>query len=108
VGRGNVRANGHPGSDPWRQLQCVVCQTYFLETQGTPFHGKRVPATLLVRVVTAVAEGLGIRAAVEPCSPFFKIDLILCERGPHCICANLAGFMLVRGKLSVTQVKPTI
>jgi hypothetical protein len=55
VGRGNIRANGHPGNSPWRQLQCVACQTYFLETQGTPFQGTRVPAELLVRVVTAVA-----------------------------------------------------
>jgi IS1 family transposase/transposase-like protein len=70
VGRGNIRANGHPGSGPWRQLQCVVCQTYFLETQGTPFHGKRVPAMLLVRVVTAVAEGLGIRAVAR----VFEVD----------------------------------
>jgi len=65
VGRGNIRANGHPRSGPWRQLQCIVCQTYFLETQGTPFHGKRVPAELFVRVVTAVAEGLGIRAVAR-------------------------------------------
>ena len=37
VGRGNVRANGHPGSRAWRQLHCVVCDTYFLETHGTLF-----------------------------------------------------------------------
>jgi IS1 family transposase len=43
----------------------VVCQTYFLETRGTPFYGKRVPAELFVRVVTAVAEGLGIRAVAR-------------------------------------------
>ena len=48
------------------------------------------------------------RAAVEPCCPFFKIDPILCERGPHCIYANLAGLTLAGRKLSVTQVKPTI
>jgi hypothetical protein len=23
LGRGNIRANGHPGGQPWRQLQCV-------------------------------------------------------------------------------------
>jgi hypothetical protein len=34
VGRGNIRANGHPGSGSWRQLQCIVCQTYFLATYG--------------------------------------------------------------------------
>ena len=32
VGRGNIRANGHPGGGRWRQLQCVVCHTYFQET----------------------------------------------------------------------------
>lgn len=29
VGLNNIRANGHPGSGPWRQLQCVVCNQYF-------------------------------------------------------------------------------
>jgi hypothetical protein len=24
LGRGNIHSNGHPGSQPWRQLQCVV------------------------------------------------------------------------------------
>jgi hypothetical protein len=49
----------------------VVCATYFLETHGTLFHGKPHPAERLVQVVTALAEGLGIRAvarvfAVDP------------------------------------------
>src|SRR6266498_82813 len=43
TGRGNIGVNGYPSGGPWRQLQCVVCGTYFLETHGTPFHGKRVP-----------------------------------------------------------------
>src|SRR5262249_12365536 len=25
LGRGNLRSNGHPGGQPWRQLQCVSC-----------------------------------------------------------------------------------
>jgi transposase-like protein len=71
IGRGNIRANGHPSSRLWRQLQCVVCGTYFLATHGTLFHGKRVPTERLVHVVAALAEGLGIRAvarvfAVDP------------------------------------------
>lgn len=70
VGRGNIRANGHPGGGPWRQLQCLACRTYFQETQGTPFQGKRTPADPFVRVVTAVAEGLGIRAAAR----VFEVD----------------------------------
>jgi hypothetical protein len=35
VGCGNVRANGHPSGGRWRQLPCVACRTYFLETHGT-------------------------------------------------------------------------
>jgi hypothetical protein len=71
VGRGNIRANGYPSGGRWRQFQCRSCQHYFLETQGTPLHGKRVPPEMLVWGVGAVAEGLGIRAvarvfAVDP------------------------------------------
>ena len=45
--------------------------TYFLETHGTPLHGKRVAPELVVWAVGALAEGLGIRAvarvfAVDP------------------------------------------
>jgi hypothetical protein len=61
IGRGNIRANGHPSSVPRRQLQCVVCGTYFPKTHGTLFHGKHVPMERLVHVVAALAEGLGIR-----------------------------------------------
>jgi IS1 family transposase/transposase-like protein len=62
VGRGNVRANGHPASGTWRQFHCVVCDTYFLETHGTPLYDKPRPAERIVRALTAAAEGLGIRA----------------------------------------------
>src|SRR5712692_4372726 len=62
VGHGNIRANGHPGGGPWRQLHCVACDRYFLETQGTLLHGKTLPVDLIVRVVAALAEGLGLRA----------------------------------------------
>jgi hypothetical protein len=48
VGFGNVRANGHPNGGRWRQLQCVACRTYFLETHGTPLHGTRVAPELVV------------------------------------------------------------
>src|SRR4030095_16464313 len=71
VGRGNLRANGYPSGGRWRQLQCLSCKKYFLETQGTPLHGKRVPPEVLVWAVGALAEGLGMRAvarvfAVDP------------------------------------------
>ena len=70
VGRGNIRANGHPGSKPWRQLQCVACQRYFQETHGTVFHAKRVSPQMLVWAVGALAEGLGIRAVAR----VFEVD----------------------------------
>jgi len=35
LGHGNLRSNGHPGGQPWRQLQCVSCHGYFSETHGT-------------------------------------------------------------------------
>jgi transposase-like protein len=62
TGRGNIRANGHPGGGPWRQFHCSVCETYFLETHGTLFYGKTRPAEWIVRVVAALAEELGPRA----------------------------------------------
>ena len=48
LGRGNIRANGHPGGQPWRQLQCLSCHGYFVETHGTIFHGKRSSPELIV------------------------------------------------------------
>ena len=48
VGRGNLRANGHPSGGSWRQLHCVACDGYFLETHGTLFHGKHVSAERIV------------------------------------------------------------
>jgi IS1 family transposase len=70
VGRGNIRANGHPGGGPWRQLQCLACHTYFQETYGTPLHGKRGSPEKLVWAVGALAEGLGIHAVARA----FAID----------------------------------
>jgi transposase-like protein len=68
--RGNIRSNGHPGGQPWRQLQCVACQGYFYETHGTLFHGKRASVELIVRVIACLAEGLGIRGTAR----VFEID----------------------------------
>src|SRR6266478_4509428 len=70
VGWGNLRANGHPNGGPWRQLLCVVCRRYFLETLGTLFHGKRTSVELIVRVLACLAEGLGIRGT----SRVFEVD----------------------------------
>jgi IS1 family transposase len=70
LGRGNIRANGHPGGQPWRQFQCVSCDGYFSETHGTIFHGKRSSVELIVRVIACLAEGLGIRGTAR----VFEID----------------------------------
>jgi hypothetical protein len=51
AGWGNLRANGHPNGGPWRQLLCVACRRYFLETLGTIFHGKHASVELIVRVI---------------------------------------------------------
>src|SRR5262245_47244990 len=55
---------------PWRQLLCVVCRGYFLETLGTLFHGKRTSVDLIVRVIACLAEGLGIRGTAR----VFEVD----------------------------------
>src|SRR5437016_10351269 len=70
VGWGNLRANGHPSGGPWRQLRCIACRGYFLETLGTIFHGKRVASELMVRVIACLAEGLGIRGTAR----VFEVD----------------------------------
>ena len=62
---GNLRANGHPNGGPWRQLLCVACRHYFLETLGTIFHGKHASVELIVRVIACLAEGLGIRGTAR-------------------------------------------
>src|SRR6516162_2580118 len=55
---------------PWRQFYCTACESYFLETHGTPFHGKRIAPDKLVWAVGALAEGLGIRAVAR----VFEVD----------------------------------
>jgi IS1 family transposase len=70
MGWGNIRANGHPHGGHWRQLLCIVCRGYFLETLGMLFHGKRVAPELIVRVIACLAEGLGIRGTAR----VFEVD----------------------------------
>jgi hypothetical protein len=65
LGRGNLRANGHPNGGPWRQFQCTACEGYFPEHHGTIFHGKQVAVERIVHVLACVAEGLGIRATAR-------------------------------------------
>jgi hypothetical protein len=48
LGRGNLRANGHPNGGPGRHFQGTACEGYFPEHHGTIFHGKQVaPNTML-------------------------------------------------------------
>jgi len=65
VDRGNLRSNGHPNGGRWRQLECVVCQRYFMETTGTIFFGKPTPPETIWCALKALAEGLGIRATAR-------------------------------------------
>src|SRR5262245_34723932 len=88
VGHGNIRANGHPGRGAWRQLQCIVCETYFLETYGTLFYGKPHPAERMVRAIAAVAEGLGIRAVAR----VFEVDPNTVQGWLSEAAAHLAAF----------------
>jgi transposase-like protein/IS1 family transposase len=67
---GNLRANGHPNGGPWRQFYCTSCKGYFLETQGTLFHGTQAAVERIVRVLACLAEGLGIRATAR----VFEVD----------------------------------
>jgi hypothetical protein len=46
-------------------LHCTACDGYLLEIHSTLFHGRRVTPDLLVWVVCALAEGLGIRAVAR-------------------------------------------
>jgi IS1 family transposase len=70
AGWGNIRANGHPNGGRWRQLLCIVCRGYFLETLGTIFYGKHASVELIVRVIACLAEGLGIRGTAR----VFEVD----------------------------------
>jgi|RhiMetdeSRZDD1v2_1073273.scaffolds.fasta_scaffold311467_2 hypothetical protein len=70
LGLGNLRANGHPNSGPWRQLHCPSCEGYFPEHHGTIFHSKQAEVELIVRVLACLAEGLGIRATAR----VFEVD----------------------------------
>jgi IS1 family transposase len=65
LGRGNLRANGHPNGGSWRQFQCTACEGYFPEHHGTIFHGKQVTVERIVHVLACLAEGLGIRATAR-------------------------------------------
>jgi len=70
IGWGNLRTNGHPNGGPWRQLLCIACRRYFLESLGTIFHGKCASVDLIVHVIACLAEGLGIQGTAR----VFEVD----------------------------------
>ncbi len=76
IGRGNIRANGHPSGGQWRQLQCVACHKYFMETVNTIFYGKKTAAETIWQALKALAEGLEIRATAR----VFDLDPNTVER----------------------------
>jgi transposase-like protein len=65
LGRGHLRANGHPRGGPWRQFPCTSCNGSFLETPGTIVHGQQAAVEIIVRVLAWLAEGVGIRATAR-------------------------------------------
>ena len=102
LGLGNISSNGHPNGGRNRQLYCCVCRRYFAETKGTLFYGKRYRSQDIEQALTALAEGLGIRAVgrVFKVEPDTVLDWLL-EAGTH-----LEAFTdyLVR-ELTVEQVQ---
>jgi hypothetical protein len=66
---GNSRATGPPRGRHRRQLVCLGCRRYCLETVGAPFHGTQVEPDKLVWASAALAEGLGIRAVARVVEP---------------------------------------
>jgi len=65
LGLRNIISNGHPNGGNWRQLQCVVCEKYFMETTGTIFYGSRTSPETIWMALSAMAEGLSIRSTAR-------------------------------------------
>jgi IS1 family transposase len=63
--RGNICSNGHPNSGKWRQLKCIVCKTYFMETEGTIFYCSKVSPDKMIFALKVMAEGLGIQSTAR-------------------------------------------
>jgi len=68
LGMGNIVSNGHPNGSRWRQLECTVCSTYFMETKGTIFYRNHTSTDTIDTVwqaLKALAEGLDIQATAR-------------------------------------------
>jgi IS1 family transposase len=88
VGWGNIVANGHPGGGLWRQFHCKACGCWFLETHGTIFFGRRAVVPMVLLVLAALMEGLGIRAAGR----VFGLDPNTVERWLVAAARQMKGF----------------
>lgn len=86
VGWGNIRANGHPNGRRWRQLVCLGCKRHFLETHGTPLHGKQEEPDKLVWASAGGGAGYGCHQtlAAADASDGSRAD------GPGVACARRA------------------
>ena len=65
LARGNICSNGHPNAGEWRQLKCIVCGTYFMETQGTIFYCSKVSPDTIIMALKIMSEGVGIRSTAR-------------------------------------------
>jgi len=102
LGRGNIIANGHPGGGLWRQCHCKACGGYFLETSGTVFFGKRQAVPVLLFVLAALVEGMGIRAVGR----VFGLDADTIQAWLVSAAGQLSGLANhFLGKLEVEQVQ---
>ena len=82
LARGNVCGNGHPSSGKWRQLKCIVCETYFIETQGTIFYRIKASLNTIISALKALAEGLSIQSTacvfdVDADTAFWLSDFLI-------------------------------
>ena len=62
LARGNICSNGHPNSSIWRQLKCIVCETYFMETQGAIFYRSKASPDKMILALKIMSEGVGVRS----------------------------------------------
>jgi hypothetical protein len=68
LGRGHVRAHGHPGGPSWRQVPCVSGHGSCCATPGPLLPGKRSAPERRVRGSADRAAGLGIRGTARVCA----------------------------------------
>lgn len=62
IGQGNIRFHHKYGKGGWSLLYCKTCKKSFSERRGTAFYGLHTEEETVIQVVTALAEGNGIRA----------------------------------------------